>query len=91
MEHVLEIRNLKKLYKNGRGVEEVNLTVDRGDVVGLLGPNGSGKTTTMRVVTGLSVPNSGTVKIFGTEIQENHERRWRRWGVSLRCLLFMEI
>ncbi|MBE5040218.1 ABC transporter ATP-binding protein [Oscillospiraceae bacterium DSM 107454] len=85
MEHVLEIRNLKKLYKNGRGVEEVNLTVDRGDVVGLLGPNGSGKTTTMRVVTGLSVPNSGTVKIFGTEIQEDHEKAMEKVG----CLIEM--
>ena len=56
MDCVLEINNLKKLYKNGRGVEDVTLTVNRGDVVGLLGPNGSGKTTTMRAVTGLSTP-----------------------------------
>lgn len=80
MDCVLEINNLKKLYKNGRGVEDVTLTVERGDVVGLLGPNGSGKTTTMRAVTGLSSPGSGTVRIFGVDVQENFEKATEKVG-----------
>ena len=80
MDCVLEINNLKKLYKNGRGVEDVTLTVNRGDVVGLLGPNGSGKTTTMRAVTGLSTPGAGTIRIFGTDVQEDFEKATAKMG-----------
>ena len=50
METVIEINNLTKLYKNSRGVRNVSFTVERGDVVGLLGPNGSGKTTIMKAI-----------------------------------------
>lgn len=83
MERILEITNLKKQYKNGRGVENVSLTVHKGEVVGLLGPNGSGKTTTMRVVTGLSTPNSGSVKIFGEDILENYEKAAEKMGALI--------
>ena len=83
MERILEITNLKKQYKNGRGVENVSLTVHKGEVVGLLGPNGSGKTTTMRVVTGLSTPNSGSVKIFSEDILENYEKAAEKMGALI--------
>ena len=85
MERVLEIENVKKLYRNGRGVEEVSLYVNRGEVVGLLGPNGSGKTTTMRVVTGLTMPNGGTVRIIGADIQDEFETAMKKVG----CLIEM--
>lgn len=80
MDCVLEIDSLKKLYRNGRGIENVSLRVNRGDVVGLLGPNGSGKTTTMRAVTGLTIPDSGTVKIFGIDIYEDYEKASEKVG-----------
>lgn len=83
MECVLEIKNLKKKYKNNRGVENVSLSVHRGEVVGLLGPNGSGKTTTMRVVTGLAAASSGTVKIFGEDILENYEKAAAKMGALI--------
>ena len=80
MECILEINNLKKLYSNGRGVENVSLKVNRGDVVGLLGPNGSGKTTTMRAITGLTAPDCGEIKIFGTDVQEDYEKATEKIG-----------
>ena len=80
MECILEINNLKKLYSNGRGVENISLTVNRGDVVGLLGPNGSGKTTTMRTVTGLTSPDSGEIKIFGINVHDDYERATAKIG-----------
>lgn len=40
--NVIETKNLTKLYKNGRGVRNLTLTVEKGDILGLLGPNGSG-------------------------------------------------
>ena len=85
MNCVLEVSNLKKLYKNGRGVEDVTLTVEQGDVVGLLGPNGSGKTTTMRVITGLSNADSGSVRIFGKEVHTDFEAAMANVG----CLIEM--
>ena len=48
--NVIEIKNLTKLYGNGRGIKNLNLTVEQGDILGLLGPNGSGKTTVREVL-----------------------------------------
>lgn len=64
MGKVIEINNLTKLYKNGRGIRNVSFTVDEGDIVGLLGPNGSGKTTVMKACLGLNRPSAGEIRIF---------------------------
>lgn len=70
---VLEISRLKKLYKNGRGINDISLTVNEGDIVGLLGSNGSGKTTTMKAMCGLISHDSGKISIFGHDIEKEHE------------------
>ena len=53
--NVIEIKNLTKLYGNGRGIKNLNLTVEQGDILGLLGPNGSGKTTAMKAILNLVI------------------------------------
>lgn len=73
MQNILEIKGLKKLYKNGRGIENINLIVKEGDVVGLLGPNGSGKTTTMKAICGLISADSGSISIFGHSTENEFE------------------
>ncbi len=80
MENVLEISKLTKLYKNGRGIKRVSFSVEKGDVVGLLGPNGSGKTTTMKVILGLCRRDEGEVKVFGMELDDNFEKIMDRVG-----------
>ncbi len=65
MQKILETENLTKKYKNGRGIENINLVVNQGDIVGLLGPNGSGKTTIMKAIAGLIHHDSGRIMIFG--------------------------
>lgn len=80
MDCVLKLINLKKLYKNGRGVEDVTFDVNKGDVVGLLGPNGSGKTTTMRAIIGLCPPTSGHIEIFGHDIESEYEKATEKVG-----------
>ena len=65
MEPVLSLNHLTKLYRNGRGVRNISFSVQQGQVVGLLGPNGSGKTTIMKAITGLIAPTEGTISIFG--------------------------
>lgn len=80
MEEILKVENLTKLYKNNRGVRDISFSVNRGDVVGLLGPNGSGKTTVMKTIMGLIHGNSGKVSIFGVDVEEDVENALKPVG-----------
>ena len=80
---VLEIENLTKLYKNGRGAEDISFALEPGEVLGLLGPNGSGKTTTMKAIAGLVRPTRGAVRICGVDALERHEQAMSHTG----CLI----
>ncbi|MFE9554236.1 ABC transporter ATP-binding protein [Streptomyces sp. NPDC006703] len=63
----IETRGLSKRYRGGQlAVDALNLTVPRGSVFGFLGPNGSGKTTTIRMLMGLIEPTAGTARILGS-------------------------
>lgn len=68
---VIEACNLTKDYGNGRGVFNVNLSVEKGEMVGFVGTNGSGKTTTIRHVMGFVKPTSGTVTVNGLSAWEH--------------------
>jgi ABC-2 type transport system ATP-binding protein len=62
----LVVNGLRKAYGDGFvAVQEIDFTVERGQVVGLLGPNGAGKTTTLRVLMGLTQPTAGEIFVFG--------------------------
>ena len=65
MEYVLETQNLTKTYKHKDAIRDVNLHVPGGQIYGLIGRNGAGKTTIMRVVSGLSNPSKGSYSLFG--------------------------
>jgi ABC-type multidrug transport system ATPase subunit len=71
-ELVIETRGLRKTYATRRGrqvaLDGLDLSVPRGGVHGFLGPNGSGKTTTIRMVLGLASADAGTMRLFGTEV-----------------------
>src|SRR5690348_17333362 len=75
-ESVLEVRNLSKTYKRShlgrttlsRGVADLNFDVHRGEVFGLLGLNGSGKTTTLKLILGLLFASSGEIRVFGEPV-----------------------
>lgn len=62
---VLEIKNLTKVYAHKEALGDVSLTLQRGRIVGLLGPNGSGKTTMIKTIAGLLTPTGGDVFING--------------------------
>ena len=76
----LEVNNLTKLYKNGRGVRGISFAVDKGEVLGLLGPNGSGKTTTMKAICGLVSHSEGAVSICGADAFISHEAAMKKTG-----------
>ena len=80
---ILELENLAKLYKNGRGAEDISFALAPGEVLGLLGPNGSGKTTTMKVIAGLVQPTRGSVRVCGIDAAGHHEQAMRHAG----CLI----
>ena len=80
---VLKINNLSKTYRNGRGIKAISFQVQEGDVYGLLGPNGSGKTTTMKIITGLSRADQGDVQIFGSSVENDGEKSLEQVG----CLI----
>ena len=73
MEPVLILDHVSKVYGNGRGARSITFSVERGEVVGLLGPNGSGKTTIMKAITGLVQPTGGTVTVFGADVVTQRE------------------
>ena len=65
----IEVRGLVKRYGEITAVNDVDLTVNSGDVFGYLGPNGAGKTTSLRMMLGLIRPSAGSVRIFGRDPQ----------------------
>ena len=62
---VIEVNNLTKNYKNLKAIDNLSIDVYEGEILGLLGPNGSGKTTFLNCVLSLLKYNSGSIKIFG--------------------------
>src|SRR3954449_13386328 len=65
----IEVRGLAKRYGEITAVDDVDLTVNSGDVFGYLGPNGAGKTTSLRMMLGLIRPTAGSVRLFGRDPQ----------------------
>ncbi|RSM87069.1 ABC transporter ATP-binding protein [Kibdelosporangium aridum] len=63
-------RGLRKLYRSTVAVDHVDLDVPEGSVLGMLGPNGSGKTTTIRMMLGLTTPTAGEIELFGARLPE---------------------
>lgn len=77
---VIETSNLTKYYGKTRGIENLNLTVEEGEIFGYIGPNGAGKSTTIRTLLGLIQPSSGQGRIFGMDIRKDKEAILARTG-----------
>ena len=71
MKNSIEVINLSKSYKTKKAVNNINFKIDENKIVGLLGPNGCGKTTTIGMILGLLKPTSGRVLINGKDIENN--------------------
>ncbi len=71
MSNSIEVINLSKTYNSKRAVNNINFRINQNEIVGLLGPNGCGKTTTIGMILGLLKPTSGKVLINGTNIEKN--------------------
>src|SRR5262245_36076877 len=73
----IELRAICKTFGTLQAVDHLTLSVAQGAIIGLLGPNGSGKTTTINLISGLSTPTSGEVHVMGYQMPR-HARRIRQ-------------
>lgn len=74
-EIVLEVKNLVKNFKGVQAVKSINLNLHKGEVLGLLGPNGSGKTTTLAMLLGILHPTSGSFSWFNNGTKDENRKR----------------
>jgi len=80
--YALEIKELKKKYSSGvEALKGIDLTVEQGDFYALLGPNGAGKSTTIGIITSLINKTSGTVKVFGYDLDKELVKVKRQIGI----------
>ncbi len=78
---MIELKNINKSYDGKKNaVDELNITIEPGQIVGFIGPNGAGKTTTLRMLTGLLTPDSGSVTINGIDIATNPIKAKQQFG-----------
>ena len=82
MEPILELSGLSKVYPGGlTALDNVDLTINKGEVFALLGPNGAGKTTLIGAVCGLVRPTSGSIRAFGHDLASDWRRARSRIGL----------
>ncbi|MFV2112550.1 ABC transporter ATP-binding protein [Micromonospora sp. LOL_025] len=81
---VIEVRNLRKQYGDQTAVADVSLSVDEGEIFGLVGPNGAGKTTTVECIEGLRAPDSGSVRVLGLDPRRDRAAVRRKLGIQLQ-------
>ena len=67
---MVQVENISKSYGDTLALSDTSFTLQKGEIVGLLGVNGAGKSTLMKILTGIVVPDNGTVEIFGKDIQK---------------------
>jgi ABC-type multidrug transport system ATPase subunit len=89
MQKILEIQQLSKHYGNIKAVNKLNLEVEQGQVFGILGPNGSGKTTTLSVIMGIIKHQSGSFTWFGNSGSDTAGKR--RLEALLKFPIFTRI
>ena len=87
---VIEIKNLVKRYKDLLALDHLNMEVRQGEVFGLLGPNGSGKTTAINCILGLLSYDKGEIRVFGKPMERGLWKRlsslwnWKNFGSFTR-------
>lgn len=77
---ILEAKSLTKEYKQTLALDHINLQIKKGKIYGFIGQNGAGKTTFLRLVTGLAFPTSGTLSLWGNSGTEELQKQRKRIG-----------
>lgn len=79
--HAIEAHNLTKYYGDFLAVDNIDFSVEKGEIFGFLGPNGAGKTTTIRMLTGILEPNRGEIRILGYDMRKERIKAREKMGI----------
>ena len=90
MENIVEIKELFKIIDKEEILSDINLQIAEGEIYGLLGPNGAGKTTLMKCMLSLLTITSGSIEIFGKNLQEHREEILSQVGSIIETPIFYE-
>ncbi|OGF68145.1 MAG: ABC transporter ATP-binding protein [Candidatus Fischerbacteria bacterium RBG_13_37_8] len=89
-EAVIEVRDVRRYFKNVKAVDGVDLRIRQGEYVALLGPNGAGKTTLVEIIEGIQQPDSGEIKIMNKSWNGNESDLRKKMGISLQETYFVD-
>ncbi|USK31956.1 ABC transporter ATP-binding protein [Bacillus sp. F19] len=90
MNHVVKTTGLTKKGKDRELVTNINLNIRKGEIYGFLGQNGAGKTTIMKMLTGITKPTSGEIELFGKKLTERSKFVLKRVGSIIEYPIFFE-
>ncbi|WP_373895811.1 ATP-binding cassette domain-containing protein [Virgibacillus sp. CBA3643] len=82
-EYILKTNNLSKKYQNDFALENVSVSIKKGEIYGFIGQNGAGKSTMLRLVTGLGFPTSGSIELFGNDNPNEITAAQKRMGAII--------
>src|SRR5208283_3427009 len=80
----IKVQNLVKRYGDFVAVNDVSFEIKEGEIFGIIGPNGAGKTTTVECISGLRVPDSGSISVYGLSPQKDRDKIRKLVGVQLQ-------
>lgn len=87
---VIDVKGITKRFSGKTVVDHVSLRIEKGEIVGFLGPNGSGKTTTIRMICGLLTPDEGEGTVLGLDVRSDSQRIKRRVGYMTQRFSYYE-
>ena len=90
MEYIVQTNRLSKMIKKKELISDVNLSIRKGEIYGFLGQNGAGKTTIMKMLTGLTKPTNGEVELFGEKFTDDTRYLLKRVGSVIEYPIFYE-
>jgi ABC-2 type transport system ATP-binding protein len=86
--YILRTKQLSKQYRNNLALDEVNISIKKGEIYGFIGQNGAGKSSMLRMVTGLSFPSEGSVELFGNDNPRELTNAQKRIGAIIESPAF---
>lgn len=82
-EYILRTNQLSKKYNHDYAIENINVSIKKGEIYGFIGQNGAGKSTMLRLVTGLTFPTSGSIELFGNDNPQELAQVQKRMGAII--------
>ena len=87
-EKLLELKNITKIYGRQKALDDVSFSIKKGRIYGFVGENGAGKTTALRIITGLSKPSSGSIELFGSSDKKSLAQNRKKLGCMIEGPVF---